>query len=148
MEQRTLVKAVRDGVGLVRLKRVRVICPACRQPVEAVAREGRVRGYCAAAGRYVDFLVEDDYRARMSAGMKKLWQDPGYRAKISAIRKKRWQDAEYRAKMRAGLKKRWQDPEYRAKMGHYEEGVISGLPTVISSFLSSPSTARAQALVP
>lgn len=99
MEQRTLVKAVRGGIELVRLQRVRVICPACHQQVEAVARDGRIKGYCAAAGRYVDFLVEDEYRARLSTGMKRRWQDPGYRDKMRAIRKKRWQDPEYRAKV-------------------------------------------------
>jgi len=36
----------------------RVICPACGQQVEAVARDGRVKGYCAIAKKYVDFPIE------------------------------------------------------------------------------------------
>ena len=44
--------------GVVKLERVQVICPACGQPVEAVARDGQVKGYCAVARRYVDFVAE------------------------------------------------------------------------------------------
>ncbi|MBA7590519.1 hypothetical protein ES708_32643 [subsurface metagenome] len=110
------------GGGVLKLERVQIVCPACGQQVQAVATDGRVKGYCAVARQSVDFLVETqrepdaEYRAKMRAGMKKRWQDPEYRAKMAAIRKKRWQDPEYRAKMRAGMKKRWQDPEYQAKM--------------------------------
>jgi len=45
------------GGGVLRPERVRIICPACREEVEAVALDGRVIGYCAVAKRYVDFLV-------------------------------------------------------------------------------------------
>ncbi len=118
------VPVVREviGGGVVKLERVSVVCPACGQQVEAVATDGRVKGYCAVVKQYVDLLIETqrgsdpDYRAKVSADLKKLWQDPEYRAKMGAIRKKRWQDPEYQAKMRAGMKKRWQDPEYQAKM--------------------------------
>ncbi|GAI72277.1 unnamed protein product [marine sediment metagenome] len=108
--------------GVVKLERIQIVCPACGQQVQAVATDGRVKGYCAVARQSVDFLVETqrgpdpEYRAKMSAGMKKRWQDPEYRTKMGAIRKKWWQDPEYRAKMNAGMKKRWQDPEYQAKM--------------------------------
>ena len=42
----------------VKLERLNVECPACRQRIEAVARDGRVKGYCAVAQKYVDMLVE------------------------------------------------------------------------------------------
>ena len=42
----------------VNRERVQVICPACGQQVEALARDGRVKGYCAVAKQYVDFLIE------------------------------------------------------------------------------------------
>jgi len=134
-----MIKAGRDGV--VRLERVRVICPACRQPVEAVAGDGRVKGYCAVARQNVDFLIETPgpdarHRARIGVAMKKRWQDPEYRARMAAIRqkpdpgyrarigvgmKRRWQDPGYRAKIVAIRQKRWQDPEYRAKMAAIRE---------------------------
>jgi len=93
--------------GVVKLERVQIVCPACGQQVQAIATDGRVKGYCAVARQSVDFLVETqpgpdpEYQAKMSAGMKKRWQDPKYRAKQSAAIKKVWQDPEYRAKMRA-----------------------------------------------
>jgi hypothetical protein len=43
---------------VLKLERIKVICPACRQQVEAVATDGRVKGYCAVAGQYVDFPIE------------------------------------------------------------------------------------------
>lgn len=126
--------------GAVKLERVIATCPACGQQVEAVATDGRVKGYCTVARQSVSFLIETqpemkaptdsevsstsaeqpwqdpEFRAKMSALAKQRWQDPEYRAKISAARKKRGQDPEFRAKMSAARKKRWQDPEYRAKM--------------------------------
>ena len=36
-------KAISEGV--LKLERARVICPACGQHVEAVATDGRVKGY-------------------------------------------------------------------------------------------------------
>ncbi|GAI11162.1 unnamed protein product [marine sediment metagenome] len=107
--------------GVVKLERVQVVCPACGQQVEAVATDGRIKGYCAVVKQYVDLLIETqrgpdaEYRVKVSADMKKRWQDPEYRAKQSAAQKKRSQDPEYRAKLGAIRKKRWQDPEYRAK---------------------------------
>jgi len=62
--------------GVVKLERVQVICPACGQQVEAVAGDGRVKGYCGVAKQYVDFLIE-----------RKKWQDPEYRAKMSVTSK-------------------------------------------------------------
>jgi len=49
-------KAISEG--LMQLERVQVICPACRQQVEAVATDGRVKGYCAVAEQDVDFVIE------------------------------------------------------------------------------------------
>jgi len=51
-------RVLHGGVGVVKLKRVQVICPACGQHVEAVARDGWVKGYCAVARQSVDFLIE------------------------------------------------------------------------------------------
>jgi hypothetical protein len=45
-------------MDLVKLDRLKVICPACGQQVEAIARDGRVKGYCAIAKQSVDFLIE------------------------------------------------------------------------------------------
>jgi len=52
------------GGGVVKLERVQVICPACGQQVEAVARDGRVKGYCAVARQYVNFLIETQLERR------------------------------------------------------------------------------------
>ncbi len=108
--------------GVVKLERVQIVCPACGQQVEAIATDGRVKGYCAVAKQSVNFLIETqrgpdaEYRAKMRAARKAAWQDPEYQVKVSAGMKKLWQDPEYRAKVGAIRKKRWQDPEYQAKM--------------------------------
>jgi len=84
------------GGGVLKLERVQIVCPACEQQVEAIATDGRVKGYCAVVKQYVDLLIETqrgpdpEYRAKMSAGMKKRWQDPGYQAKMGAAAI-RWQ---------------------------------------------------------
>jgi len=121
--------------GVVELERVQASCPACGQPIEAVARDGRVKGYCAVAKQDVNFPIiktQLETRIKQSATMKKLWQDPEFRARQSAARKeqhqnaefqinqsttmkKLWRDPEYRASQSAITKKLWQDPEYRAK---------------------------------
>jgi len=59
--------------GVVKLERVQVICPACGQQVQAVATDGRVKGYCAVVKQYVDLLIETqrgpdaESRAKMRA---------------------------------------------------------------------------------
>lgn len=45
------------GGGAVKVDRVQVICPACGEQVEAIAKNGQVKGYCAIAMQYVDFRV-------------------------------------------------------------------------------------------
>ncbi len=77
---------------------LKVICPACGQQVEAIVRDGRVKGYCAVAKQYVDFLIETKIERKSNR------QDPKYRAKRSAATKKMWRDPEYRAKQKAALK--------------------------------------------
>ena len=109
--------------GVVKLERVPAICPACGQQVEAVATDGRVKGYCTVAKQHVSFPIESQPGITAprdsevsSTSAEQRWQDPEFRAKMSAFTKKRWQNPEYRAKMRAAAKKLWQNPEYRAKM--------------------------------
>jgi len=125
--------------GVMKLERVRVICPACGQQIEAVASDGRVKGYCAVARQYVDFPIETqperknyhqdpEFQAGLSARMKERWQDPEFRANQIAIHTGKHPTAETRAKTSAVIntaefrarhsattKKLWQDPEYRAK---------------------------------
>ena len=76
----------------------KIICPACGQQVEAMVRDGRVKGYCAVARQYVDFLIGT------KLGKMSYRQDPEYRAKLRAASQKMWQDPEYRAKQKAALK--------------------------------------------
>jgi len=66
------------GGGLLKLERVRVICPACGQQIEAVARDGQVKGYCAVAKQFVDFPIETQLER------KNYYEDPEYRARHSA----------------------------------------------------------------
>ena len=105
-------EGIRGGIGVVKLERVQVICPACGHQVEAVATDGRVKGYCAVARQSVNFQIETqrvpigehftaETRAKISAAAKERWQDPGYRDRMSAVRKERWQDPEYQARQSA-----------------------------------------------
>ena len=103
--------------GVMKLEQVRVICPACGQQIEAVARDGQVKGYCAVAKQFVDFPIETqlerknfyedpEFRATHSTATKKLWQDPEYRAKQIATHIGKHPTAETRAKISAALKRR------------------------------------------
>jgi hypothetical protein len=76
----------------------KITCPACGQRVEAIVRDGRVKGYCAVAKKRVDFPIETSIEKR---GYR---QNPEYRAKLRAASKKMWQDPKYRAKQKAALK--------------------------------------------
>ena len=98
------------GGGVLELERVQVICPACGQQVEAVAKDGQVKGYCAVAKQYVDFRIERQLE------IKKWWLDPEYRAKLSSAMKKKWQDPKYRAKQIATHIGRHPTAETRAKI--------------------------------
>ena len=112
-----LVPVVRRTIseGVVKLERVQAICPACGQQVEAVATDGRVKGYCAVAKQDVDFLIEtrleegkyqnSEFLTKQSATMKKVWQDPAYRAKQIAAHTGKRHTVEHRAKISAGLKR-------------------------------------------
>jgi len=42
----------------VRLSRSWIVCPGCGEKVEAIASDGRVKGYCAISRRRVDFAAE------------------------------------------------------------------------------------------
>jgi len=103
--------------GVLKLERVKVICPGCGQQVEAVATDGQVKGYCAVAKQYVDFLIEPqraragnhftaEAKAKISATRKKPWQDPEYRAKQIATHIGRHPTAETKAKISAALTRR------------------------------------------
>jgi len=66
-------KEILGEMGAVKLERIQVICPACGQQVEAVASDGRVRGYCAIAKQNVAFLIEKQHttetKAEISTGL-------------------------------------------------------------------------------
>jgi hypothetical protein len=94
----------------VKLERLVVRCPACGQQVEALARDGRVKGYCTVARQYVDFLIETQLEG------KKWWQSPEYRAKLKLAMKKKWQDPEYQAKQIATHIGKHPTAETRAKI--------------------------------
>jgi len=65
------MRQINSGIGVVKLERVRVICPACGEQVEAMAGNGRVKGYCAVAQKYVNFVPKPlrDVRGRFVKGM-------------------------------------------------------------------------------
>ncbi|MBA7677621.1 hypothetical protein ES703_85881 [subsurface metagenome] len=73
-----------NSEGVVKLERVSVICPACGRQVEAVASDGRVRGWCSNSRRRVDFVAETQRIGKnptaetspISASVKKGGQDP------------------------------------------------------------------------
>ena len=103
------------SAGVLKPEQVQVICPACGQQVEAVASDGRVKGYCAVAKQFVDFSIKAqrlarhfsaEYRAKLSAASRKVWQDPEYRAKQIATHTGKHPTAEHRAKISAALKRR------------------------------------------
>ena len=130
------------GGGVLKLERVQVICPACGQQVEAVATDGRVKEYCAAAKQNVDFPVTQgmavpvgsqanavasvtaatavhtgkhptvETRAKISAAL----STPEARAKQSAASKKYWQDPEYQAKQKASHIGKHPTVEHKAKI--------------------------------
>ncbi len=124
----SLVPGKLIGGGGLKLERVLVICPSCGQRVEAVARDGQVKGYCAAAKQYVDFLAEtqlapqsvvrigkhptDKIRAKLSAAAKKRWQNPEYRDKQIATHTGKHPTAETRAKLSAA-QRRWHNKKGR-----------------------------------
>jgi len=116
------------GGGVLELERGQVTCPACGQQVEAVAADGRVKGYCAVTKQYVGFLIETqlapqtavnpvtaETRAKTSAGHTGSHHTAEARAKMSTVHTGKHLTAETKAKISASAKKRWQDSEYQAK---------------------------------
>ena len=73
-------------MDLVKLELLKVICPACGQQVEAVVRDGRVKGYCAIAKRPVDFLIEKqrttETKAEVSARLAPIRADRDSRGRF------------------------------------------------------------------
>jgi len=78
------------GGGVLKLEQVQIICPACGQQVEAVATDGRVKGHCAVAKQYMDFLAEtqrvptgrhltDEHKAKLSASLRRWHNKRGRR---------------------------------------------------------------------
>ena len=91
---------------MIRREQVSILCPACNQKVEAIASDGKVKGYCAVARQYVEFLAKtqlpanQQYRQAMINTIKKKWEDPDYRAKVINGLKRRRQDTIYQSKVR------------------------------------------------
>ena len=99
------LKLVRAGPmviseGVMKPERVQVICPGCGQQVEAVAWDGRVKGYCAVAKQYVDFLIDAQ---RVPTGK---YFTAETRAKISAALTGKHPTDETKAKISTALKRR------------------------------------------
>jgi len=84
-----------------------VICPACGEQVEAVAGDGKVKGYCAVAKQFVDFPIETQLER------KNYHQDPEFRANQIAIHTGKHPTAKTKAKISAALKRR-RESERRA----------------------------------
>ncbi|GAI23043.1 unnamed protein product, partial [marine sediment metagenome] len=104
----------------MKLRRVQVICPACRQQVEAVATDGQVKGYCAVANRYVDFVIETQLAPQNVVRIRKP-PTAETRAKISATlmgkpHPGKPHTPETRAKMSAAHSGKRLTPEHRTKI--------------------------------
>ena len=99
--------------GVVKLERVQVICPACGQQVEAIATDGRVKGYCTVAKQYVDFPVD---RRRVCKHITAETRD-----KMSAAHRGRHPTAEPRAKISTGLI-RWHNKKRGSKLNNLPQG--------------------------
>ncbi len=99
--------------GVLKLERVQVICPACGQQVEAIATDGRVKGYCTVAKQDVDFPVD---RRRVCKHITAETRD-----KMSAGHRGRHPTAEPRAKISAGLV-RWHNKKRGSKLNNLPQG--------------------------
>lgn len=100
MTSSVLRKEIRREIGVVKVDRVRVTCPACGQRVEAVAWDGRVKGYCSVAKQSVDFKIEtppvpigthpsDETKAEISAGLRPGRDSRGHFVKGNVPRNKK-----------------------------------------------------------
>jgi len=79
----------------------------------------------------------NEQKAKLSAYMKKKWEDPEYREKcLPNLEKSRVKGVrrteETKARMSEALKKRWRDPEYRARR--------SGIPRILRQYREATST--------
>lgn len=52
-----MVILTQTNQGKVELEMVIVHCPECHQEVEAIAIDGRVKGYCSVNRKYVEALI-------------------------------------------------------------------------------------------
>jgi len=118
--------------GVVKLERVQVICPACGQQVEAIATDGRVKGYCTVAKLDVDFLIETQHvragrqltgetRAKISAAHTGKHITAETRDKMSAAHRGRHHTAETRAKLSVALI-RWHNKKRGSKLNNLPQG--------------------------
>jgi len=108
------------GDGVLKLERVQVICPACGQQVEAVAADGRVKGYCTVAEQYVEFPIQAgtaDTRAKKGSHL-----TVETKAKIPATLKGKPHTAETKAKISATLKGKPHTTETKAKISVARKG--------------------------
>ena len=107
------------GGGVLKLEQVQVICSACGQQVEAVATDGRVKGYCAVAKQYVDFPITQGIAVRMDSQTNAVASVTAAtvahtgrhltaetRAKMSAAHTGKHPTAETRAKISEAIKRR------------------------------------------
>ena len=129
-----LAPVVRGAIsgGVVKLERVQVICPACGQQVEAIATDGRVKGYCTVAKQYVDFPGETQHvragrhftgetRAKISAAHIGKHPTAETKAKMSAAHIGRHPTAETKAKLSVALI-RWHNKKRGSKLNNLPQG--------------------------
>ncbi|MBA7669168.1 hypothetical protein ES703_77296 [subsurface metagenome] len=127
MRKQVVRKMINEGV--VKLEPVQVICPACGEQVEVVARDGHVKGYCAVARRYVDFLIETQLER------KNYRQGPEYQAKQSIAHMGKHHTAETKAKLSA------------VHMGKHRQHAAETRVKISSALMGKPLTAETKAKI-
>ncbi|KKK64843.1 hypothetical protein LCGC14_2980150 [marine sediment metagenome] len=98
----SVMRKVIDRWGVLKLERVQVICPACGQQVEAVATDGRVKGYCAATKQYVDFPVTQGMAVPVGSQANAVASVTA----ATAVHTSKHLTAEHKAKISAALRRR------------------------------------------
>ena len=106
------------GGGVLKLERVQVICPACGQQVEAVATDGRVKGYCAAAKQNVDFPVTQGMAVPVGSQANAVASVTA----ATAVHTGKNLTAEHKAKISAALTGKHLTAETRAKISAANQG--------------------------